>query len=73
MSFFNWFFRTGKLQKYPCMGLRNFSAQEGTTTPLTAPQFEHLLAAVEKVTIPRMLIGLRAMDGVHAFERSCWS
>ncbi len=30
-SFFNWFFRTGRLQKHPCMGLRNFSAQEGGT------------------------------------------
>jgi len=52
VSFFNWFFRTGKLQKHPCMGLRNFSAQEGTTTPFTAVQFEHLLASVEKMPLP---------------------
>jgi hypothetical protein len=34
------------------MGLRNFSAQEGTTTPFGAVQFEHLLASVEKVPLP---------------------
>jgi integrase/recombinase XerD len=53
VSFFNWFFRTGKLQRHPCMGLRNFSAQEGTTTPFTAAQFEHLLLAIEKVPLPK--------------------
>lgn len=52
VSFFNWFFRTGKLQRHPCMGLKNFSAQEGTTTPFTATQFEHLLLSVEKVPPP---------------------
>lgn len=53
VSFFNWFFRTGKLQKHPCMGLRNFSAEEGTTTPFTALQFEHLLLSIETVPLPR--------------------
>ena len=53
VSFFNWFFRTGRLQRHPCMGLKNFSAQEGTTTPFTAAQFQHLLLAVEKVPLPK--------------------
>jgi integrase len=53
VSFFNWFFRTGKLQRHPCMGLRNFRAQEGTTTPFTAAQFEDLLLAIEKVPLPK--------------------
>src|SRR5579871_6075537 len=52
VSFFNWFFRTGKIQKHPCVGLRNFSAQEGTTTPFTAVQFEQLLASIGKIPLP---------------------
>jgi len=39
-------------QQTPCAGLRNFSANEGTTTPFTAAQFEQLLSAIEKVKIP---------------------
>jgi len=35
------------------MGLKNFSAQEGTTTPFTAMQFELLLMAIEKVPLPK--------------------
>lgn len=53
VSFFNWFFRTGRIQKQPCMGLRNFKAEEGTTTPFTAWQFEHLLSSVERLRIPK--------------------
>ena len=52
VSFFNWFFRVGKLQKHPCTGLRNFSAQEGTTVPFTAMQFEQLLLSIEKLPLP---------------------
>jgi integrase/recombinase XerD len=52
VSFFNWFFRTGKIQKHPCVGLRNFSAHEGTTTPFTGVQFEHLLASIDKLPQP---------------------
>lgn len=53
VSFFNWFFRTGRIQKHPCMGLRNFRAEEGTTTPFTAAQFEDVLSAVERTKIPK--------------------
>lgn len=52
VAFFNWFFRTGRISKHPCTGLKNFSAAEGATTPFTAAQFEQLLSAIEKVRIP---------------------
>jgi integrase/recombinase XerD len=52
-AFFNWFFRTGRISKHPGTGLRNFSAQEGTTTPFSAAQFEHLLSSVERIKIPK--------------------
>lgn len=51
-SFFNWYFRTGKISKHPCTGLRNFRAEEGTTTPFTAAQFERLLSAIDELKIP---------------------
>ena len=53
VAFFNWFFRTGRIQKHPCMGLKNFSAEEGTTTPFAASQFEYILSSVERMKIPR--------------------
>jgi integrase len=52
VSFFNWFFRTGKISKHPCTGLRNFRAEEGTTIPFSAAQFERLLSAVDGLNVP---------------------
>lgn len=52
-SFFNWFVGTGRLKLNPCIGVRQFSAEEGTTTPLIADQFERLLSAIDKVTVPK--------------------
>jgi hypothetical protein len=62
VSFFNWFFRTGKIQKHPCVGLRNFSAHEGTTTPFTGVQFEHLLASASGVSVSQIVPSDDATD-----------
>ncbi len=69
VSFFNWYFRTGRIQKHPCMGLKNFTAVAGTTTPLTAVQFEFLLATIDTLRVPKNVDRL-TRDGWRARLRA---